>query len=185
MVKSTKIGLNKVDGPMCLLYNDVTRPFFILTDPTKIFTYASEQRLQCTSCDRVRYRIDTPDILSVAIPVQEKGKDNDGKPVYESVRLSECIDGILGKEALEYSCPNCKKIVIAAKWVLLHCLSFYACSVMTFRQTRFASLPSVLVVHAKKFQLVNWVPTKLGWPFLVVRFPRPNANLCSRYSCYP
>ena len=31
-----------------------------------------------------------------------------------------------------------------------------------FRQTRFATFPEVLVVHAKKFQLVNWVPTKLG-----------------------
>lgn len=30
------------------------------------------------------------------------------------------------------------------------------------RQTKFASLPEVLVVHAKKFQLVNWVPAKLG-----------------------
>ena len=27
---------------------------------------------------------------------------------------------------------------------------------------RFATFPSVLVIHAKKFQLVNWVPTKLG-----------------------
>jgi ubiquitin carboxyl-terminal hydrolase 5/13 len=30
------------------------------------------------------------------------------------------------------------------------------------RQIKFASLPEVLVVHAKKFQLVNWVPAKLG-----------------------
>lgn len=30
------------------------------------------------------------------------------------------------------------------------------------RETKFASFPEVLVVHAKKFQLVNWVPAKLG-----------------------
>ena len=30
------------------------------------------------------------------------------------------------------------------------------------RRTRFATFPQVLVVHAKKFQLVNWVPAKLG-----------------------
>ena len=30
------------------------------------------------------------------------------------------------------------------------------------RQLRFATFPDTLVVHAKKFQLVNWVPTKLG-----------------------
>ena len=33
------------------------------------------------------------------------------------------------------------------------------------RQARFATFPETLVIHAKKFQLVNWVPTKLG-PFL-------------------
>lgn len=33
---------------------------------------------------------------------------------------------------------------------------------MIARQSRFATLPEVLVVHAKKFQLVGWVPTKLG-----------------------
>jgi hypothetical protein len=33
------------------------------------------------------------------------------------------------------------------------------------RQARFATFPDTLVIHAKKFQLVNWVPTKLGgWP---------------------
>jgi ubiquitin carboxyl-terminal hydrolase 5/13 len=31
-----------------------------------------------------------------------------------------------------------------------------------FRQQKFASFPDIFVVHAKKFQLVNWVPTKLG-----------------------
>jgi hypothetical protein len=32
----------------------------------------------------------------------------------------------------------------------------------SFRQARFATFPDTLIVHAKKFQLVNWVPTKLG-----------------------
>lgn len=30
------------------------------------------------------------------------------------------------------------------------------------RQSRFSTFPQVLVIHAKKFQLVNWVPTKIG-----------------------
>lgn len=33
---------------------------------------------------------------------------------------------------------------------------------MPSRSSHFATFPEVLVVHAKKFQLVNWVPTKLG-----------------------
>ena len=31
-----------------------------------------------------------------------------------------------------------------------------------FRQGRLATFPDTLVIHAKKFQLVNWVPTKVG-----------------------
>lgn len=34
----------------------------------------------------------------------------------------------------------------------------------TCRRSQFATFPDVLVVHAKKFQLVNWVPTKLDIP---------------------
>ena len=30
------------------------------------------------------------------------------------------------------------------------------------RQSKFATFPDVLVVHARKFQLVDWVPQKLG-----------------------
>ncbi|KDR73244.1 hypothetical protein GALMADRAFT_100868 [Galerina marginata CBS 339.88] len=115
-------------------------------DPTTVFTYATEQRLQCTSCSKVRYRTDTTDVVSVAIPASEKGKDADGKTLYEDVKLTECIDNMLGSEALEYACPSC------------------AMNVRAIKQTKFASLPEVLVVHAKKFQLVNWVPTKLDIP---------------------
>jgi len=52
-------------------------------------------------------------------------------------------------EALEYLCPSCSK------------------SVQALKQTKFASLPEVLVVHAKKFQLVNWVPAKLDIPVIL------------------
>jgi len=30
------------------------------------------------------------------------------------------------------------------------------------RTTKFATFPDLLVLHMKKFQLVNWMPTKLG-----------------------
>jgi len=50
---------------------------------------------------------------------------------------------------LEYSCPSCGKSVHAIK------------------KTKFASFPETLVVHAKKFQLVNWVPAKLDIPVIL------------------
>ncbi|KAE9393596.1 ubiquitin carboxyl-terminal hydrolase 14 [Gymnopus androsaceus JB14] len=118
-------------------------------NPTQIFAYGMEQRLQCNDCKKVRYRVDSTDVLSVAVPATEKGKDADGKVLYEDVSLWTCIDGLLGVEALEYNCPSCGKGVNALK------------------QTKFASFPQVLVVHAKKFQLVNWVPAKLDIPLIL------------------
>jgi len=35
------------------------------------------------------------------------------------------------------------------------------------RQTRFFTFPETLIVHAKKFQLLNWVPTKLDIPVIL------------------
>ncbi|RDB31082.1 Ubiquitin carboxyl-terminal hydrolase 14 [Hypsizygus marmoreus] len=129
-------------------------------DPTQVFAYATEQRLQCADCKRVRYRTDAMDVVSVAVPAVEKsmdvdvdveGKDKDAerKTQYEDVQLTECLDNLVGVEALEYSCPACGKSVHALK------------------QTKFASFPEVLVVHAKKFQLVNWVPAKLDIPVIL------------------
>jgi len=39
--------------------------------------------------------------------------------------------------------------------------------VVVIRQSRFKTFPDTLVVHAKKFQLVNWVPTKLDIPIIL------------------
>jgi uncharacterized UBP type Zn finger protein len=33
---------------------------------------------------------------------------------------------------------------------------------LTTRSTRFKTFPDLLVLHMKKFQLINWMPTKLG-----------------------
>jgi len=86
-------------------------------DPTKIFSYALEQRLECGDCKKVRYRTDQQDVVSVAVPAREKGKDAEGKVEWEDVGLWECIEALLGKEALEYGCPSCAKKVVALKYV--------------------------------------------------------------------
>ena len=84
-------------------------------DPTKIFTYAMEQRLQCTSCNRVRYRNDELDIVSVAVPAIEESKDAEGKVIYRDVLLTDTLEILTGDEGLEYSCPQCNKTVVAYK----------------------------------------------------------------------
>ncbi|KZT68491.1 ubiquitinyl hydrolase [Daedalea quercina L-15889] len=118
-------------------------------EPTEVFAFGMEQRLECGECKRVRYRVDGMDVVSVPVPAREKGKEAEGKTLYEDVQLSECLDILTGPEALEYTCPACQKNVIATK------------------RSRFATFPQVLVIHAKKFQLVNWVPSKLDIPLNV------------------
>lgn len=118
-------------------------------DPTAVFQFGMEQRLQCGDCQKVRYRVDATDVVSVPVPKREKGVDEEGKVQYDEVQLKECLDILTGVEALEYTCPSCQKQVIARK------------------QAKFATFPDVLVIHAKKFQLVNWVPTKLDIPVIL------------------
>ncbi|GJE89413.1 ubiquitin carboxyl-terminal hydrolase [Phanerochaete sordida] len=118
-------------------------------DPTDVFRFGMEQRLQCGACQKVRYRVDATDVVSVPVAKRERGVDAEGRPQYEDVPLKECLDIVTGTETLDYTCPSCQKQVIAQK------------------QTRFATFPEVLVVHAKKFQLVNWVPTKLDIPVIL------------------
>lgn len=91
-------------------------------EPTEIFAFGMEQRLQCVSCGKVRYRTDSADALSVPVYAREKGKDDEGKVLYEDVRLEECVEGVMGAEGLEYACPSCARNVQATKWVLLPCI---------------------------------------------------------------
>ena len=84
-------------------------------EPTETFGFALEQRLQCTSCAGVRYRVDAHDVLSVPVPAREKGRDAEGKVIYEDVALTECIDTAMGAEGLDYKCPNCQKDVTATQ----------------------------------------------------------------------
>jgi ubiquitin carboxyl-terminal hydrolase 5/13 len=82
---------------------------------TTVFSYGMEQRLQCTDCKKVRYRVDNEDVISVTLPAVEKGKNEDGKSIHREVQLTDCLDSLLGMEALEYACPSCSKNVQALK----------------------------------------------------------------------
>lgn len=86
------------------------------SDPTEVFAFGMEQRLECGDCKKVRYRVDGMDVVSVAVPAVEKSKDAEGKILYEDVLLWDCLGALLGVEALEYTCPSCAKKVIATKW---------------------------------------------------------------------
>jgi ubiquitin carboxyl-terminal hydrolase 5/13 len=89
-----------------------------LTEPTEVFRFGFEQRLQCGECKRVRYRVDSQDTVSVPVPATEKPKvQGEDKTEYEPVDLLACLEMLTGVEALEYKCPSCNKNVIAQKYV--------------------------------------------------------------------
>ncbi|THH30270.1 hypothetical protein EUX98_g3935 [Antrodiella citrinella] len=118
-------------------------------DPTEVFKFGMEQRLQCSSCMKVRYRVDEMDVATVPVPKHEKGQDAEGKVLHEESDFLNSLRMLTGLENLEYTCPSCQKQVIASK------------------RSSFATFPNVLVVHARRFQLVNWVPTKLEIPVIL------------------
>ena len=114
-------------------------------EATNIFRFGMEQRLQCTSCQRVGYKVDAVDLASLPVRATDRGVDAEGKKLWDPVELGECLDTLCAVEDLaDYSCANCGKKVRAEK------------------STKFKTFPDLLVLHMKKFQLVNWVPTKLG-----------------------
>ncbi|KAL9614233.1 MAG: hypothetical protein Q9167_001254 [Letrouitia subvulpina] len=128
-----------------------------LQDPVNSFRFVMEQRLQCISCNRVRYRTDEQENISVPVPVRRKlrvvnndeADGNQSKDEFEPVTLKECLDIFTGAEEVELTCPSCG-------------------SKMGFtKRSLFKTFPKVLAVNARRFELINWVPTKLDVPVVV------------------
>lgn len=148
-------------------------------DPTEVFAFEMEEKLQCNECKGVRYKTVAEEAISVPVPfvekssstsaamdvdapptTEEKGKapiegenaapalpastNTEDKQEWEPVKLEECLKLLTNVTTIEYKCPKCDKTVFANK------------------STKFASLPSTLVVHAQKFRIHNWVPQKVG-----------------------
>ncbi|MCJ1477881.1 hypothetical protein MMC13_006554 [Lambiella insularis] len=118
-----------------------------LHDPVQSFRFVMEQRLQCASCKKVRYRTDEQDNISIPVPVRRlpraEVEDGENKVEYEAVTLKECLDIFTGSETVELTCPSCNSKAGFAK------------------RTLFKTFPATLVVNVRRFELVNWVPTKL------------------------
>ena len=119
-------------------------------DPVQSFRFVMEQRLQCMSCKKVRYRTDEQDNISIPVPIRPITKPTSSQPdnekakdEYEPVTLKECLDSFTSAEVVELTCPSC-----GGKGGFL-------------KRSLFKTFPKVLAVNARRFALVNWVPTKL------------------------
>lgn len=118
------------------------------SDPVQSFRFVLEQRLQCRSCKKVRYRTDEQDNISVTVPARRKSTSQGGSDAsnFERVSLKECLDIFTAEENVELTCPSCASTAGFSKTTL------------------FKTFPQNLVVNARRFELVNWVPTKLDIP---------------------
>lgn len=48
--------------------------------------------------------------------IESSTRGEDGKVIYESVKLTDCVKAAMGVEATEgYACPKCEKPVTALK----------------------------------------------------------------------
>jgi ubiquitin carboxyl-terminal hydrolase 5/13 len=120
-----------------------------LANPVKSFRFVLEQRLQCLDCGKVRYKYDEQDNISVQVPARALTSGNGSKQnngAYESVTLKECLDIFTGEEIVELKCPGCGS------------------NKGFIKRSLFKSLPQHLVINARRFELINWVPTKLNIP---------------------
>ncbi|GAA5894063.1 hypothetical protein JCM8208_002337 [Rhodotorula glutinis] len=140
-------------------------------EPTGIFGFAVEERLECRECHGVRYKTQAQELLPIPVPVTVKPRADDSMDVeggasegdtrttykqdkerqveYESVELTSCLGDFTSPVEIEYGCPQCDKKVTAVK------------------STRFATFPDVLLVNAARFQLDGWVPRKVDVPLIV------------------
>lgn len=129
-----------------------------LPDPVQSFRFVMEQRLQCLSCKKVRYRTDEQDNISIPVPVRRIQQDHSiseatdkDKPrdQFEPVTLEECLDIFTSSEVVELTCPSCNSKDGFVK------------------SNKFKTFPTTLAVNVRRFELVNWVPTKLDIPVVV------------------
>lgn len=129
-----------------------------LQDPTSAFRFVMEQRIQCLKCSKVRYRTDEQDNISIPVPIrkiakseikEEGAKEDNKKDEYESVTLKECLDSFTSPEVVELTCPSCGSKDGFSK------------------RSLFKTFPEVLAVNARRFVIVNWVPTKVNVPVVV------------------
>lgn len=124
-----------------------------LQDPIQSFRFVMEQRLQCLSCKKVRYRTDEQDNISIPVPLrkiapsEDTGKDDGDQ--YEAVTLKKCLDTFTSEEIVELTCSGCGSKDGFSK------------------RTLFKTFPEVLAVNARRFVIVNWVPTKVNVPVIV------------------
>lgn len=119
-----------------------------LINPIESFRFNLEQRLQCFKCRRVRYRLDEQDNISIPVPSRRLAHSDytNDSDSFEPVTLFDCLDAFTSEETVDLRCTSCNSQEKFSK------------------RSAFRTMPAELVINARRFELVNWVPTKLNIP---------------------
>lgn len=119
-----------------------------LINPIESFRFNLEQRLQCFKCRRVRYRLDEQDNISIPVPSRRLAHSDytNDSDSFEPVTLFDCLDAFTSEETVDLRCTSCDSQEKFSK------------------RSAFRTMPAELVINARRFELVNWVPTKLNIP---------------------
>ncbi|KAF2753725.1 ubiquitin carboxyl-terminal hydrolase [Pseudovirgaria hyperparasitica] len=129
-------------------------------DPVDSFRFTMEQKLQCLACKRVKYQTEEYENISIPVPIRRIPRDtkmdavdSQGKDVdreeFEPVSIKECLDTFTAPEVVELTCASCGSKDGFTK------------------QSLFKTFPQVLAINARRFEIVNWVPTKQDVPVVV------------------
>ena len=126
-------------------------------DPYAPFSFQQEERLECSTCHRVRYATAKTTELALTIPLPaplppqpepvllpgEKPRKPAPKE-YPPVSFRSCVDEFTQASVVDnWVCPHCKVATQARK------------------SSRIATFPPVLMVAMKRFVYDGWVPEKL------------------------
>ena len=92
-------------------------------DPTKLFEFQLQQRLQCTNCKQVKYSvIKNQTEISLPIPYQlpniegEKPADRAKREAAIFVEFDKCLEQFVADESInDFFCPSCQQKTVATK----------------------------------------------------------------------
>ncbi|CAG8464731.1 11325_t:CDS:10 [Ambispora leptoticha] len=125
-------------------------------DPTGIFKFTVQERLQCLECKRVRYSQLTESHIGIPVPARKiTNTEKSEEDLYEPVNLEECLQYFGADDMIEhYSCPCCNKTTQALK------------------NRRFVTYPEVLVIQLRRFEtqrseFENYIPKKISAPVII------------------
>ncbi|KAM9934523.1 hypothetical protein OXX80_005894 [Metschnikowia pulcherrima] len=116
----------------------------------KDFKFLAGSKVVCANCKHGSRSTNLVDNISVPIRGNVLGTDEEGKKIYEEVKLSDCFDSFSTKETIEnYTCEHCKE------------------TTSTTKQEGFVTYPKYLVVSVQRITLENWVPVKQEIPITI------------------